>query len=679
MRVVHSKKLLLCSTALTALLAAPVAAQETVDETADGGFFTRLGRIVLGFGGTETVAIDTPQAVTVLNQDDIDQEQATTVADLFDMVPGVQGIGTGRVGGVSFNIRGVGELASSDESKIIVTVDGATKFYEQYRMGSFFSDPELYKQVEVLRGPASSTLYGSGAIGGVINFETKDAGDFLTTGNHALRFRVGYSTNGNESLASAIYATRPAENFETLFALNYRVADDYENGDGEAIAGSAFDALSGLIKAKYTFGDTLSKSITASYSAWNSSLDDTSYAQTDSFDFGTIDRDIFDQTFALRYEDSAPGNPWLDLDVVLTYSDTDVEQSDASLPPFSPLFMDSHYAYRTLGLKAENTFELSFGNWQNYVTAGVQLSQQERIAESTSGAINFHPEGTDQKVGAYIQGEFVWNDRLTLVPGIRADLVWLDPGDGGDAYDTSLVSPKIAAHYKLTDDLAIFGSLAHTERTPTLDEIYSYDVDEPASGGLNPESADSAELGLSYSYYGLFSGNDVIEMKATGFYYDITDMIARDTTAGTPYYRNIDHVKLWGFELEGAYEAEYGFARAAFSEVRGEDTSTGLTPTSVPQRSLVLTIGGRVPDYGLEFGWRGHFYGEIDYGGGDTYDGYDLHDLFVNWSPQDGPLEGLTIGLTADNIFDTTYQNSLAGDDGAGRSYGIALTRTFEF
>ncbi|MCS6760091.1 MAG: hypothetical protein MO852_15030 [Candidatus Devosia euplotis] len=36
--------------------------------------------------------------------------------------------------------------------RIAVNVGGAKKFYEQYRMGSFFSDSELYEQVEVLRG-----------------------------------------------------------------------------------------------------------------------------------------------------------------------------------------------------------------------------------------------------------------------------------------------------------------------------------------------------------------------------------------------------------------------------------------------------------------------------------------------------------------------------------------------
>ena len=76
-------------------------------------------------------------------------------------------------------------------------------------MGSFFSDPELYKSVEVLRGPASSTLYGAGALGGVINFTTKDASDFLQDGNdNALRLKGSYESNGNGYLASTIFAHR---------------------------------------------------------------------------------------------------------------------------------------------------------------------------------------------------------------------------------------------------------------------------------------------------------------------------------------------------------------------------------------------------------------------------------------------------------------------------------------
>lgn len=143
---------------------------------------TLLERLVIGSGAAK-VAIDTPQAVTVVDQKDIDDKQASTTGEIFDDMPGVTMVGSERPLGESFNIRGIGAAETSgDEARIIITVDGAKKFYEQYRMGSFFSDPELYKQVEVLRGPASSTLYGAGAFGGVVNFTTKDASDFIKDG-----------------------------------------------------------------------------------------------------------------------------------------------------------------------------------------------------------------------------------------------------------------------------------------------------------------------------------------------------------------------------------------------------------------------------------------------------------------------------------------------------------------
>ena len=132
--------------ALAALLVpAPLAAEEA----------NRLERMVIS-AGQEKVAIDTPQSVSVVNQADLDDEQALTLGDALTDLPGVKTTGAERVLGESFNIRGIGSLESADEPRLIIQVDGVTKFYEQYRMGSFFSDPELYKRVEVLRGPPST-------------------------------------------------------------------------------------------------------------------------------------------------------------------------------------------------------------------------------------------------------------------------------------------------------------------------------------------------------------------------------------------------------------------------------------------------------------------------------------------------------------------------------------------
>lgn len=672
------KRALLSATILSSatLLAVTSAVAQDTTETA-------LGRIVLGTG-TSGVAIDTPQAVTVVNEDEIDRAQATTVGELFDLVPGVQAIGSGRVAGESFNIRGIGTLGNADESRIIITVDGATKNYEQYRLGSFFSDPALYRQVEILRGPASSTLYGSGALGGVINFETKDASDFLTDGDSAIRTRLSYGSNAGEFAASVIYADRPSDTIENLVALNYRQAGNYSDGDGNEIAGSEFDSISGLVKSRLTFGDDLAQSLTVSYTHWTSDWDDTEYSQTGTLGFGTVDRDIADDTIAIRYENPVLGNNLLDLDIILSYSNTEVEQSDAQFSggvcPTASLFCDSNYGYQTTSLKIENSSEFSGANYLAYVTAGLQLSHQDRTAETPAGGLGYHPEGTDNRVGVYAQGEFIFNDRLTIIPGIRADFVTLEDGTGSAFadYEEVAVSPKLAVHYEFNDTYSIFGSVAQTQRMPTIDEIFSNDADEPNSPNLSMETAQSAELGFSASYRGLATSNDALDVKATFFYSEIDDLISRDSTAGTAYYENVDAAKIYGLEIEAAYQSDAMFARAAYSDVRGEDRSTGVTLSSIPARSLNLSVGGVAQDLGLKYGWQGNFVDDISTSAGD-FSGYVVHDLFVDYQVQQGALNGIEVGFRINNVLDTQYENSLAGDAGEGRSYEISLTRGFEF
>lgn len=648
----------------------------------------RLEEIVLG-AGQPRVATETPQAVTVVDQEDIDDAQATTPAELFDDVPGIQPIGSERAAGLSFNIRGIGELAASDESKIIVTVDGATKFHEQYRVGSFFGEPELYKRVEVLRGPASSTLYGAGAIGGTIAFETKDASDFLADGeDNFLRFRLGGESNGAGGFGSVIFATRPSDRAEFLGALTYRMADDYEDGDGNAIPGSEFDTVSGLVKGTFRLDEA--QSVRLSYQAFESDLDNTAYSQTGTIDsFGTIDRRVFDQTVTLGYENTAPVNDMVDLDVTLFYSDTDVSQGDASLasgPFVSPLFADSDYAYETLGTKIENTSYLTLGGgWDAYLTYGVQAQQQDRVAETDAGSLGFHPEGTDTRVGAYFQGEFVWNDRLTLIPGIRVDRSMLEPSDdvpGGEDQDINSVSPKLAALYKFNDNFSIFGSLSQTERAPTLDEIYSTDLSEGETAALflEPEEARAAEFGFAY---GTTLGDGRFGVKTTAFFYDIENLIERDSRENTPFYRQIGEATIEGIEIEAGYQSDHFFGRAAYTYVDGEDEETGDRLQSIPAENLVLTAGTRFSEQGIELGWQGTFVDDISYpatgGGADDFGGYAVHDVYAEWSPQSGPLEGFGLRAGVDNVFDRDYRNSLAGDDEPGRNFKVALTRGFSF
>lgn len=645
---------------------------------------TILQRIVVSTG-EDKVAIDTPQSVSVVTQDDIDNAQATTVGDVLTDLPGVKAVGSDRVAGESFNIRGIGTLSASDESRIIVQVDGVTKYYEQYRLGSFFSDPELYKRVEVLRGPASSTLYGSGALAGVITFTTKDATDFLEGDDRfAARLKTGFDSNRGGVLGSAIIASRLGENTDLLLAGNARRSDNFRDGDGDIIPGSEFEAFSGLAKLNHHFGEGGEQRLWASYQRWQSDENDTEYSQTGTLNaFGRTDRKITDQTAILGYRHEGRGNPWLDLEATLAYADTSVQQDDTDLS--FTFGEEADYGYETFQAKVQNTFEFATGPARHYFTLGTQAYHQIRTGETTTGgttsAIAFHPEGESTQLSLFAQDEIIWN-RLTLIPGLRLDQQQLSPGDGvpgGEDVDFLGVSPKLAALYEVTSWMSVFGSVAHTERLPVLDEIYDTNRGRGLSLDLDPEKSNNFEGGLALSFQDLATDGDNLSLKGTAFYNKVTDLIESQPAGSPQAYRNVAEAHYKGIELEAAYAAPRFFVNAAYTLIRGEDDTTGEPLNSIPADELALTVGTFVPEYDLELGVRGVFAADQDRVSGTTQptDGYAVFDVYAAWKPVSGALQGLEARVGIDNIFDRTYQEHLAGDPAKGRTFKVSIARTF--
>jgi len=692
--------------ATAALVAVPAQAQ-TQDNP-----FQLLGRLILGTG-TAKVAIDTPQAVTSVEQEDLDRDRPVTLTELFKTVPGVSGAGaSARPAGQAFNIRGIGNSEqTASESRIIVTVDGAPKFFEQYRMGSFFGDFELYKRVEVLRGPASSTLYGTGAIGGVVAFTTKDASDFLEDGQTRIfRFKTGYDSNGDVFRTSGIWAERISDRFETLAALNHATSKDQKDGSGAVIVGSGYDRWSGLLKGKLSFGTDADQSLTLSLSRTDGDLKGSVVAQTGGTavaGFGTADIRTIDDTATLQYRHAFAGNPLLDLTATFSFTNTEVEKRNFSMsamcgPGQLAVLCDGDFGYRTTSLKVENTADLSSGNWDNTLTFGLQVQNQVRTGVSSQGSMGFHPEGRDRKVGVYAQGEFVWQDRLTIIPGLRADFGRLTPGAGavamgGVAKSETAVSPKLALHYKLNDAWAIFGSVAQTERMPTLDELYSTEgaaargpglaaVPRTASLNLNPEKARSVELGFAYQRDNLLSDGDNLQVKVTGFHNDVRDLIATTarpilpvgTPGSVPYFSNINRARLWGAELEASYDADRWFAQAAWSKVKTKDRATGAVLTDTPAETVALTIGAKLPERNLSMGWRVNWANAITTGSATTSAAsWHTHDVFVTWKPDAAAMSGTEVRFGVDNLFDRSYRSNLSLDPAPGRTVKIALARSF--
>ena len=692
----------LTSAALAALLvlAAPLAAEEG----------NRLERLVIS-AGQEKIAIDTPQSVSVVNQADLDAEQALTLGDALTDLPGVKTTGAERALGESFNIRGIGSLESADEPRLIIQVDGVSKFYEQYRMGSFFSDPELYKRVEVLRGPASSTLYGAGALAGVISLTTKDAADYLASGER-LGFRQKFEghSNGNGFLSSSILAARPVDGLDLLGAFIYRRSALFEDGAGREVPGSDFAAPSGLLKGAYRFGADQAHTLRASYQHWTTDDQGGSYAQTNTDAlFGQVDREVTDQTAILGYA-YRPDHPLLDLDLRLSYSNTEVRQTNASLRnrpgcfsprrcgrnfnPFPALFNNTRYAYETLQGRIENTFAFEGAGVENYLTVGAGLEQQTRSAEQprkpnnrNRGALSAHPGGKTRRAGVYAQNELILWDRLTLIPGLRLDYQTVKPDAGVSARNRGksskkAFSPKLAAHYELNHNFGLFGSLAYTERLPVLDELYD---GQSGNLGLKAEQSLNYEAGLAASFADAIVEEDRLAAKLTLFQNDIKNLIERRALGGgrfSPYF-NRGEAEIQGLEFEAAWDSPRFFARAAYTLIRGKDGRTGRSLDSIPADELALNVGARVPQYGLTFGWRGVFAARQDRvsglsvfaGGRAPNPGYAVHDVYAAWVP----VGGLELRAGIDNVFDRDYREHLAeaNSNARGRSFKLSFVKQF--
>ncbi|TVP99166.1 MAG: TonB-dependent receptor [Roseinatronobacter sp.] len=682
---------LLASLAAPALLFAPLPALAQQAEGAQAPSF--LGRIVLGFGRART-AIDTPQAVSTLEQEDIDREQAAKPGDLLRTVPGATAFGGDRMTGQSFNIRGIGSDAS-DQNRIIITVDGAEKYGELYRLGQFFGEPELYKRVEILRGPASSALHGSGALGGVVAFETKDAADFLQPGETTtVRVKAAGNTNGSGTLGSVILAQRFGESFEMLAALNHRREGDYKSGDGTRVEGSGMAGTSGLLKGTYRFGDGNEQTLSLSLSRWLSDEDGANYsAYALAPAFGTVDRKAQDDTATLLWTNPASGNPWLDSRVALTYSRTLIDQKNAEpgMPSLigNPLFEDTVYEYRTLALRAQNRFTFQGAGWENYLTVGVAASDLDRKAQRESGAISFHPEGTDRRYGLFLQNEFIWDERLTAVLGLRADRITLTPSDevvNGEKRSHTARVASLALHYKLTEDWAVFGSVSQTERAPSIDEMFDVasGAGKTTSLDLRPERARTLEAGFSYGGRDLFAEGDSLDFKLTAFSNRVTDKIERPGAAVPETYANIARAHIRGIELEGGYDADAVFGKFAYSRILGTDQTTGERLNSTPADELVLELGARAFDQTLEYGWRGTFVRQATRANGDAFPGYGVNDLFATWRPDQGAMAGLEVHLAVNNVLNKQYRNVLNGgltsnEPRRGRDIRLSVARQFSW
>lgn len=196
-----------------------------------------LDELVVSATGFEQKVTDAPASISVISQQSLQQSQFSNLAEALDTVEGVDvRQSTGKTGGLNISIRGL------PSEYTLILIDGRRQNPPGNVTPNGFGDtstsfiPPLsaIERIEVIRGPMS-TLYGSDAIGGVVNIITKKVSDEwagTVTLEHTFQENRDYGDNGKTSF----YTSGPLIENVLGLALRGSVFDreaadlDFENG-----------------------------------------------------------------------------------------------------------------------------------------------------------------------------------------------------------------------------------------------------------------------------------------------------------------------------------------------------------------------------------------------------------------------------------------------------------------
>lgn len=653
---------------------------------------------------TSSPAFEFPGMVTVVGRDRIQTLQPSTADDILRFVPGVTFSGGPRRTGEVPSIRG---FSGQD---VIVMIDGARRNFESGHDGRFFLEPSLLKEVEVLRG-ASSALYGSGGLGGVIEMRTVDAADLLEPGETWGARVYGGVQSANDEWHSGLTLFGAQGAFDGVANLTYRDGEDIRLGDGSELIADD-EIVSGLVKGTWHIEDH--QSLTLSYSRYDAdALEPNNGQGATTAAAGLVDKEILDQSAQAQYRYYDPATPLIDAKATIYYTQTEVLEEVLDNNGASPLGADLERDLRTYGISLQNSSHVALGeSVDSTFTYGVDYYRDDQNGRDSSNAPSYDrdgvPDAEADSLGVFLQAEFAFKDlgpipgELTVIPGVRYDYYEVDSEIARSA-DFDEVSPKIAASYRPMPWMMVFGSYGKAFRAPTFNEAYASGTHFAIPGfgtnnfianpDLKPQTTRTLEFGLGFDFEDIFIDRDSFTVKASHYETwgdDFIDLVVDQpgppacfppACNGTTQSVNVADAKLWGNEIEAVYDNERFRLSFGYADIDGEDRDTGqplgvLYPTTV-------TLDGAVkfPEVDAIVGARGIFAGHFDNVSdpANERDSYETYDFYAAWAPSDGPLEGLRVDLGVDNAFDEEYSRVFTDALEQGRNWKAAVSYTIAY
>ncbi|KAB1079811.1 TonB-dependent hemoglobin/transferrin/lactoferrin family receptor [Methylobacterium soli] len=660
---------------------------------------------------TEEPAIDALSGTSVVTRAQIERFQPSRLSDVLRDVPGVTTQENQNDPAQAINIRGL-----QDFGRVNVLIDGARQNFQtsgHSANGVFYLDPELVGGIDITRGP-TSTIYGSGAIGGVVAFRTRAIDDILAPDERAGAVQKwGFGTNGQKFLNATALGARIGTGADVFGQFVYRNNGPYRDGLGTLVRDTGNELTAGLAKLNLRPADGHEISGTALVQNFDFANNGTSNAGA------RFNNAVQADTYTLGYRFARPDVPLIDLSAKGYYTTTHNTLTfldDTASGLYGNLGVRAgnriSYDIETSGFDIHNTARFDTFAVSHALTIGGDAVFDRVKTTDNAGGFGqaFTPSGERTLAGAFIQDELRYAAWLRVVGALRYDHYDLSGGayrSGGDR-----LSPKITVGVSPLPGIEIYGTYAEGYRAPSITETLVQGIHPfPAfnilpNPTLRPEVAHNIEGGVNLKYGDVLAPGDTFRAKLNVFQNEIDNYINISTVGPTYFvpaipgipasicaarpgrfpcvipvqsfqYLNVAQADLSGVELEGAYDWGGGFVSLAATHTEGRDKATRQTLLTIPPDRISTTLGLRFLDASLTLGTRLTFVdSRLGVPAGATIlatKAYGLVDLFASYRVNDR----IRADFILQNAFDKQFRQYLNLLPSAGLTAKAAISIKF--
>lgn len=541
--------------------------------------------------------------ISIVTRADIEEFQAKSLLDVLKVLPGIEiGQNGGRGQNASIFLRG------TESNHVLVLLDGVRLVGTMMGTIDFNLLPlNTVERIEVIRG-SGATVYGSDAIGGVINIITRSDVE-------SKRFSLGGGSFGT-TLASAAITTQLTD------SLAMQIQGGFEQADGYNVR-----PINAQPETEHGFANK-NASLRLSYSPkenWNSNLISRWYQNHVEYDSFGLKKNSWIESLSIGADSAYRSGKWNNLARIELGEQKNYDYFDASSRTDADLTSHIRQLYGSLVSRYQAQEALA-------VTAGVDVTLEKYQAGNFISAADII-DNPRQNWGVF--GLMNWNvtDSILFETSLRHD-----QNQQFGANTTKL----IALGWHINPEYRLFASYGNAFKAPSFDSLYGYG----GNADLKPETSENLEVGLDGASFG-------VSWSINGYINKIDNLINYDFTI--PLAMNIDSAEIKGLELSADFDigSVYNQLSLDFRDPKDKTKNEQLARRAkqVFKWRTSLWLGDVL--LGTQFLYQSE---RPDYSGGEMLASYHVWDVTAQYDL----TNQITVSTKVSNLLDEKYQT--AGD-----------------